>query len=156
MRVKAPRPLLIFEAVLLLCAILLVGYKWATRVRPLPIDQAKTWKKKSPEAQIQDYYRQYAESYIRISKETWRLDPASRTAVHSFILKNTAQVSYSDIEIRFTYESSSGKTLQSQTVKIPGTLSPGATREMKTLSVRNVPAASAGVLMNVAKASVYK
>jgi hypothetical protein len=156
MRVKAPRALLIFEAVLLLCAILLMAYKWATRVLPLPIDQPKTWKEKPHEAQIRDYYRQYPESYIRISQETWRLDPASRTAVHSFTLKNTAQVSYFEIEIRFTYESSSGKTLQSQIVRIPGTLSPGATRGIKTIRVTNVPAASARVLMSVAKASVHK
>jgi hypothetical protein len=156
MRVKAPRPLLIFEAVLLLCVILFMRYKWATRVLPLPIDQAKTWKEKSPEAQIQDYYRQHPESYIRISQEIWRLDPASGTAFHSFTLKNTAQVSYSEIEIRFTYESSSGKTLQSQIVKLPGTLFPGATRGIKNVRVRNVPTASARVLMSVVKASVYK
>jgi hypothetical protein len=137
--------------VLLLCVILFMGYKWATRVPPLSIDQAKTWKEKSPEAQIQDYYRQYPESYIHISQEIWPLDPASRTALHSFTLKNTAQVSYSDIETRFTYESSSGKTLQSQMVKLPGTPFPGATSGIKTVRVRNVPTASACVLMSVAK-----
>lgn len=156
MLLKAPRQLLIVEAVLLLSAILLVAYKWSTRVLPLPIDQAKTWKKKTPEAQIQDYYRQYPESYIRISKETWQFDPGPRIAFHSFTLKNTAGVSYSEIEVRFSYESASGKTIQTQVVKIPGTLSAQGTREVKRIKVTDVPAASSRVLMSVAKASVYK
>jgi|SRR5688572_27189445 len=156
MFLKAPRPLLIFEAVLLLSAILLVAYKWSARILPLPIDQAKTWKKKSPEAQIQDYYRQYPESYIRISKETWQFDPGTRTAFHSFTLKNTAGVSYSEIEIRFSYIAASGKTIQTQAVKMPGTLPAQGTRDVKRIKVTGVPASSANVLMSVAKASVSK
>ena len=156
MLLKAPRPLLIFEAVLLLSAILLVAYKWSTRILPLPIDQAKTWKKKSPEAQIQDYYRQYPESYIRISKETWQFDPGNRTAFHSFTLKNTAGVSYSEVEIRFSYQSANEKTIQTRVVKIPGTLPAQGTRDVKRIKVTDLPAASAHVLMSVAKASVSK
>ena len=156
MLLKAPRPLLILEAVLLLSAILLVAYKWSTRILPLPIDQAKTWKKKSPEAQIQDYYRQYPESYIRISKETWQFDPGKGTAFHSFTLKNTAGVSYSEIEIRFSYQSANEKTIQTRVVKIPGTLPPQGSREVKRIKVTDLPAAAAHVLMSVAKASVSK
>src|SRR5688572_20251569 len=150
MFLKAPRPLLIFEAVLLLSAILLVAYKWSARILPLPIDQAKTWKKKTPEAQIQDYYRQYPESYIRISKETWQFDPGNRTAFHSFTLKNTAGVSYSEIEIRFSYQSAGGKTIQTQSVKLPGTVPAQGSREVRRIKVTNLPAATSNVLMNVA------
>jgi hypothetical protein len=153
---KTPRWLLISEAVLVLCAILVVAYKALMWISPLPVDQTPIWKRKSPEAQVRDYYHQYPEGYIRISNETWQLDPLSGTAFHSFTLKNNARVPYSEIEIRFSYESSSGKTLQSQVVKIPGRLAPLGTLEAKRVPVKDVPAGTARALMSVAKATVDK
>jgi len=149
-----PRHFLISGGLGLLLSVILFSYY---RIPLLPLDlmeQRRQSQKLSPEAQLLTYYREYPDRYIRISKETWRYDQSSRSAFHSFTLKNTAGVAYSSIEVRFSYLGSGGKTLHTQTVKIPGTLAPYGTMEAKKITVKHVPAASESVLIGVASALI--
>jgi len=156
MRLKAPRWLLLLEAALLLGATLALAYKAAMRVLPLGgMEQKPYGQKVDPKTKILEYYRQYPERYIRISKESWQLDQYSRTASHSFTLTNSATVAYQAIEVRFSYESSSGKSLQVITVKIPGVLDALGKMNVTKVKVRNVPIASERVVAAIAKALVY-
>ncbi len=153
MRSKTRRLILILDAVVLLGAILFAGYRISTRVLALnPIEQKR---KVDPSAQILEYYRQYPERYIRITSESWQYDTISHTATHFLTLRNSATVPYGAIEIRFNYTSSSGKILQTETVKIPGILGALGTLEVKKVKVRNIRTAAETVVSNVAKASVY-
>jgi hypothetical protein len=67
-------------------------------------------------------------------------------------LKNGATVSYHDIEIRFSYESSGGKTLFVHVAKIPGTLAALGTMDISEVKVKEVPPSSMKVLASVSKA----
>ena len=104
--------------------------------------------------QLLNYYRRYPERYIRISDETWSYDPVSRSAQHSFTMKNVASTAYYDIEVRFDYQTLSGKTLKTQSVKLEGNLGPLATRQVK-IKVKNVPLEAEKVVTAIAKAGVY-
>ena len=43
-----------------------------------------------PQTQLLNNYRKYVDRYIRISGETWKYDDSTRSATHSFTLKNIA------------------------------------------------------------------
>lgn len=157
MRLKTPRWLLFLEALLFSGALLVLAYKAATRVLPLPVErveQVRPFKKPDPQAQLLDYYRQYPDRYIRVVDESWVYNPASRTAIHSFTLRNLARVAYAAIEIRFNYESSSGSTAQTRTVKIPGSLAASGTRVVKEVKVKDLPAGIKSVVTTVTKALI--
>jgi hypothetical protein len=99
-------------------------------------------------------YRRYPERYIRIVEESWILNELDRTASHSFTLRNSAAAVYSEIEIRFTYLNSAGKTLHSRVLKIPGNLAPYEVRRIKNFKIKNVPGASDQVVLAVTKALI--
>lgn len=155
MRFMAPRWLLCLEAVLLLGALMVLAYKAVTRVLPLPLDrieQKRGFQKPAPQPTILDYYRQYPDRYIRVDDESWQYDPGSQTASHSFTLRNLATIPYKEIQVRFTYESSAGKTLLTRDVKVPGVLQAQGTLSIKKIKVTGVPAATKSAVTAVAKA----
>jgi hypothetical protein len=150
-----PRHFLVSGGLGLLLSVILFSY---FRIPPLPLDaveQRRLAQKPSPQAQLLAYYRDYPDRYIRISKESWRYLQGTRTAYHSFTLRNIATVPYNAIEVRLSYQDSDGKTLQTQTVKIPGVLAAGGTMEVKDIAVKRVPAASERVLVGLARALIY-
>ncbi len=159
MRLKSPRWLLILEAVLLLGSLLVLAYKAATRVLPLPLDrigQKRGYPKPPPRPTILDYYRQYPDRYIRVENESWQIDTGSQVATHSFSLRNLATVAYKEIEVRFTYESPNGKTLLTRDIKIAGQLQAQGTMSVKKIKVTGVPATAKVSVLVVAKASMIQ
>jgi len=153
MLLKAPRWLLVLEAVLLTGALLTLAYKAAMWISPLTgLDKTPHAQKADPQTQMLDYYRRYPERYIRIGKESWRYDQSSESAFHSFELKNTATVAYSSIRIRFNYEAASGKVLESRIMVIPGTLGAMGAMEIRAAEIRHVPAAAVGIVAVVLEA----
>ncbi len=153
MAIKTPRWLLVLEAVLLLGAIIVLAYKALMFIQPLSgFGQTPHARKIDPQTQILQYYRQYPDRYIRITGESWQYDGISHTAIHSFTLRNSATVPYQQIEIRFNYESTPGKVLHSQVVKVEGILGALGTLKCSKIKVKNVPAAAANVVVTVAGA----
>jgi len=153
MFVKTPRWLLVLEGVLIVGAVLVLAYKALMWIQPLSgLEQTPHARKIDPQTQILTYYRQYPERYIRISNEKWQYEESSRTALHSFTLKNSATVPYREIEMRFNYESSAGKVLYTQMMKMSGTLGALGTMKCDKIKVRNVPAAATNVVLSVAGA----
>ncbi len=117
--------------------------------------QTRQTGKQDAQTQLITNYRKYADRYIRISGESWKYDQTNKIATHSFTLKNSAGVAYSDIEIQMTYLSAEGKNLQVQAVKIPGVLAAYQIKKIKDLKVRKVPAQSDQALIKVTKASIH-
>lgn len=159
MRLKSPRWLLYLEAVLLFGSLLVLAYKAATRILPLPLDrveQKRGYRKPAPGPTILDYYRQYPDRYIRVDNETWVLDPGTKVAFHSFSLRNLATVAYKEVEVRFTYESAGGKTLLTRDLKIPGQLQAQGTMSLKKIKVTGVPVATKSAVLVVAKATMIQ
>jgi hypothetical protein len=159
MRLKAPRWLLILEAILFTGALLVLTYKAAMRIPPLPVEsvaQTRLPKKPDRQAQLQGYYRQYPDRYLRISNETWTYDPVSRNAFHFFTIRNIATVAYEAIEITFSYQTSTGKVLLTRTVKMAGPLAASATMDIKRMKVTGVPVATKSVVTTVATALVVQ
>ncbi len=155
MIVKSPRWLLITEAALLVCALVVVGYKAAMWVRPLGrVDQAQFLKKKDPLVQVREYYRDYPERYIRIGSESWKYVQGSRTAIHAFTLTSTATVAYQGIRVRLTYQSANGEALRTEVVAVPGTLAAAGTMRVAGIEVKGVPAVSDRVVARLEAASV--
>jgi hypothetical protein len=155
MRIKTPRWLLILEAVLFLGSIVILAYKAATRVLPLRVDrfvQKRGIQKPASGPTILDYYRQYPDRYIRVDDETWSYDWKTQVAVHSFALRNLATVAYREIEVRFTYQSASGKTVLTRDAKVPGVVPAQGTLSIKNFKVAGVPLATRGAVATVAKA----
>ncbi len=153
MFLKAPRWLLTLEAILLLGAILGLAYKAALWIQPLSgLDQTPHGRKIDPQTQILQYYRQFPDRYIRVTKETWQYVDVSRTAFHSFTLKNSATVAYQEIEIRFSYESSGGKVLNAQVIKMPGILAGLGTLRFEKFKVKNVPNSAINAVLTVVNA----
>ena len=145
---------------LLLGALLVLAYKAATRVLPLPhneIEQARRAQKRpDPQAQLLEYYRQYPDRYLRVVDESWAYDPISRNAFHSFTLRNIANIAYTSIEVSFSYESAGGKNVLTRTVKIPGSLAAMGSMNIKKIKVAAVPATVKNVVTTVAKAVVVQ
>ena len=128
---------------------------WAVTGVPVGrAQQSRMPRRPDPSVQLLNNYRQYPERYIRILEESWQLNKLTRTASHSFTLKNSAAAVYSDIEIRFTYLNSAGKFLHSRLLKIPGNLAPYEVRRIKGFKIKNVSAASDQVVLAVAKALI--
>ena len=153
MRVRAPRWLWFLEGALLLGALVVLGYKAVMWVRPLEgLNKTPHARKVDPQAQILQYYRDYPESYIRITGESWRYSDRSRLATHMLTLKNTATVPYHDVEILFRYESPGGKILYTQVAKVPGTLAALGSMDVSELKVTGVPAAAVRAVASVARA----
>jgi hypothetical protein len=149
-----PRNFLLSGGIGLVLSVILFSYYRIPLLPPGAIEQRRSAQKLSPEAQLLEYYRDYPDRYIRVSKESWRYAQSSRTAYHYFTLRNTATLAYCAIEVRLSYQHASGKTLQTQTVKIPGVLQALGTMEVRDIKVKNVPAASERVLIEVAKALI--
>lgn len=155
MPLKPPRWVLAVEAVLVVCAALVLAYKAAMWVRPLGrIDQAQFLPKVDPATRVREYYARYPERYIRISGESWRYDGADGTARHKFTLTNQATVSYESIRIELTYQSAAGEVLHRETVDLPGSLEDSGSKEISSLEVKRVPTRSETVLLRVVGASV--
>jgi hypothetical protein len=149
-----PRYFLVSCGLGILLSVILFSYYRVPILPPDLVEQRRLAQKPSPEAQLLSYYREYPDRYLRVSKETWQYDQSSHTAFHSFTLKNTAGVAYSAIEVNFSYQGSGGKTLYTQTVKIPGSVAPYGTMEVKKIVVKHVPAAGESVLISVVKALI--
>jgi hypothetical protein len=155
MLLRPPRWVLVAEAVFVVCAAAVLAYKAAMWVRPLGrIDQAQFLPKVDPKVRVQEYYARYPESYIRLSKESWRYLSASKTAYHKFTLTNQATVSYDSIKIELTYQSATGKAVHRETVALPGTLAASGSREISGLEVKHVPPDSESALLRVMGANV--
>ncbi len=159
MMVKTPRWLLLLEAVLLLGALIILAYKAATRVLPLPVEnveQARRQGRPDPQAQLLHYYLQYPDRYLRIANEKWAFNPVTRVASHSFTIHNIATLAYSDIEVTITYEGSNGKTLLTRTAKIPGVIEAFKTLEVKQIKITGIPRTTANAMITIAKAVIVR
>jgi hypothetical protein len=155
MLLKPPRWVLAVEVVVVVCAALVLAYKAAMWVRPLGrIDQAQFLPKVDPATRVREYYARYPESYIRISRESWRYDGADGTARHKFTLTNQATVSYEGIRIELTYQSAAGEVLRREAVDLRGSLEASCSREISGLEIRHVPPGSETALLRVVGASV--
>lgn len=116
--------------------------------------QTRQARKTDPQTQLLNNYRKYPDRYIRISNESWKYDDNDQIAFHSFTLKNIAGVAYSGIQIRATYLNAEGKTLQSQVLKIPGTLAAYQIKKIKDITARKVPPECAQALIAITTASI--
>jgi hypothetical protein len=157
--IKTPRWLLLLETVLSLGALIILAYKAATRVLPLPVEkveQARRQGRPDPQAQLLQYYTQFPDRYLRIADEKWGFNPASRVASHSFTIHNIATLAYAAIEITITYEGSDGKILLTRTAKIPGVIAAFKTLEAKQIKVQGVPPNAANAVITIAKAVVVR
>ena len=122
--------------------------------RPMPAESdSQSWqpRRMDPQAQLLQYYRQYPDRYIHVSKESWKYEQKSRIALHSFTLRNTASVGYCEIEISFTYQASSGKTLHTEHVKLPDFLGAFRSIEVSQLKVQKVPRGAETAIVRVTK-----
>ena len=154
MLLKTPRWVLILESLLLLGALTVLVYKAAMWVQPLGgLDKTPHAQKIDPQTRARNYYHQYPESYIRISKEDWVYTRRSSSASHSLTLKNSAPVGYASIALQFDYESPAGKVLKSQVVEIPGILPPSGSLDLKDIRVADVPFAAERVKTTVLRAT---
>jgi hypothetical protein len=107
------------------------------------------------QAQMLNNYRKYVDRYIRISGENWKYDEAAHTATHSFTLKNIAGVAYSEIILNVSYLNADGKSLQAQTLKIPGILGAYTSKKYTNLKVQKVPKDCDQVVLTISKAVIY-
>jgi hypothetical protein len=114
--------------------------------------QSRQTGRNDPQAQLISNYQKFPERYIRIHDESWRYDEKIHSAFHSFALRNSAGIAYSDVEIRFDYLDAKGKTMQSQSLKIPGFLKAYEVKKLKDLQVKKVPKDSEQVTITVIKA----
>lgn len=121
-----------------------------------PAGQSRTSRKPDPQAQLLEYYRRYPDRYILVSNQTWKYDFVVRAAVHSFTLQNKATVGYCDIEVSFNYQSASGKTIQTQVVKVQGILEALRTLDARRVKVKRAPDTAEAVLVGVVKATVCR
>jgi len=150
MLLRPPRWVLVAEAGIVVCALAVLAYKAAMWVRPLGrVDQAQFLPKVDPKTRAREYYAQYPESYIRISRESWRYDSGSGTAYHKFTLTNQAMVGYDSIRIELTYKSAAGKAVRSETITLPGRLEASGSREISNLKVKHVPPDSDTALLRI-------
>ena len=117
--------------------------------------QVRARKAPDPQTQLLNNYRNYADRYIRITDEKWKYDDVAQSASHSFSLKNTAGVAYSEIELRVNYLSPAGKALKSSKIRIPGVLPAYQTKKFKDLKVEKVPSASDQAVLAVVKAVIH-
>ncbi len=113
-------------------------------------------RKPDPQAQLLQYYRQYPARYIRISKESYAYLQQMRVAYHSFTLTNLAGVSYSEIEVQFSYRNRKGESVANQALQVQGVLKPYGTLEVKRMRVKGVPPACENVVLAVSKAVIYR
>jgi hypothetical protein len=134
-----------YAAVAFSCVVLVLSASAQTH-RPQKID---------PQAQMMQYYRQYPDRYIRISKESWQYAQATRLALHSFTLNNTAVVPYCEIEMRFSYQDEKGAAVATMTQSIPGILQPYRP-EQKDVKLKAVPPKAVNVVVSVSKALVCR
>jgi hypothetical protein len=153
MRKRTFHLVLLLDGIVLLGVIVFSAYTISTRILPMGAVEQK--RKIDPQAQILQYYRQYPERYIRISKESWKYDANSRIASHTLTLTNSATVPYHLIDLGFSFETANGKILHTQIVSVPGILAAGGVMDVKKIRVKNVPNAAENVVVTVAKALVY-
>jgi hypothetical protein len=150
------------SCVLWLCGAGLLSQGIPCRAEPAPLlgsapaGQSRTTRRPDPQAQLLDYYRRYPDRYILVSNQTWKYDFVVRAAIHSFTLRNTASVGYCDIEVSFAYQASSGKTLQTQVVKVQGILEALRTLDVRRVKVKGAPDSSESVLVSVVRATVCR
>jgi hypothetical protein len=107
-----------------------------------------------PQTQLLNNYRKYVDRYIRISGETWKYDDSTRSATHSFTLKNIAGVAYSGVELNINYLNADGKSLQILALKVPGTLGAYASKKFTNLKVQKVPKDCDQAVLTVSKAVI--
>jgi hypothetical protein len=152
-----PRWLLVLEGLLVVAALVVIAYKLATRVRPLGEVVVEQYPRNAdPQVRAQEYFAEYPERYLRIGDESWRYAQGSGIAFHSFTIRNSATVSYRDIEVRFVYRSSTGEDLRTREVPIEQGIAPGAVLKVASLKVTDVPAHADSVVASVAKAVVVR
>jgi hypothetical protein len=159
MMVKTPRWLLLLEAVLLLGALIILAYKAATRVLPLPVEKVEQGRRQGrpdPQAQLLHQYLEYPDRYLRIADEKWEFDPASRVAFHSFTIHNIATLSYAAIEVTITYEGPDGRVLLTRTAKIPGVIAAFKGLEVKRIKITGIPKTTANAAIKIAKAVIVR
>jgi hypothetical protein len=116
--------------------------------------QVRPRKALDPQTQLLNNYRKYVDRYIRISGETWKYDDATHSAKHSFTLKNTAGVAYSDIELSIDYLNANGKSLQTSVLKIPGTLAAYTSKLFADRKVQKVPGDCDQAVLRISKATI--
>jgi hypothetical protein len=118
--------------------------------------QSRTAHRPDPQAQLLEYYRRYPDRYILVSNQTWKYDFVARAALHSFTLRNTASVGYCDIEVSFNYQAASGKSMQTQVVKVQGILEALQKLDVRRVKVKGAPDTSDSVLVGVVRATVCR
>ncbi|NWG13438.1 MAG: hypothetical protein HXY20_07900 [Acidobacteria bacterium] len=120
------------------------------------VSQSWQLRRLDPQTQLLEYYRQYPDRYIRVSKESWKYEERSRTALHSFTLRNTASVRYCDVELSFNYLTPGGKVLHIEQVKLPNPLEALRSVDIFQLKVKKVPGGAETAVVRVAKALICR
>jgi hypothetical protein len=158
MHIKMPRWLVILEILLFLGALVVLAYKAAIRVRPMPpiVIESRSAAPRSAPPTILDYYRQYPDRYIRVEDETWVLNRGAQSALHSFTLRNLATVAYNGIEIRITYENAAGQVLATRDVPIPEQTPAQGSVRLERINVSGVPPAATTAVVTVARAQMIR
>ncbi len=128
----------------------------ASALAALSGGQSRTARRPDAQTQLLEYYRRYPDRYILVSNQTWKYDYIARAAVHSFTLRNTASVGYCDVEVSFNYQAASGKSLQTQVVKIQGILEALQKLDVRRVKVKGAPERSESVLVGVVRATVCR
>lgn len=116
------------------------------------IDQ-RPWPGPSPSAQLFGYYRKYPERYLRISEHSWKYDRLRRSAAHSFTLSNVATLPYYYVRVRFTYQASSGKALQSRVVQVLEGIAALGKKQIRA-EVKGVPDEAEQVVVSIESARI--
>jgi hypothetical protein len=155
MLLKAPCVLRLCGAALLLQGIACNAGP-ATTPTASSATQSRTTRRLDPQTQLLEYYRRYPDRYILVSNQSWKYDFVARAAIHSFTLRNTASVGYCDIEVSFAYQAASGKTLQTQVVKVQGILEALRTLDVRRVKVKAAPSDADTVVVSVVKATVCR
>lgn len=118
--------------------------------------QSRTARRPDAQTQLLEYYRRYPDRYILVSNQTWNYDYVARAAFHSFTLRNTAGVGYCDIEVSFNYQTGSGKSMQTQVVKVQGILDAYQKLDVRRIKAKGAPERSESVVVSVVRATVCK
>lgn len=136
-----------FRAARLLLLLLMITAPAYPRIDQRPVPGP------SPSAQLFGYYRRYPERYLRISEQSWKLDPVRGSAVHSFTLKNVATAPYYYIQVRFTYLDANGKTLLTRVVQVLEGIAGLGKKQIRT-EVKHVPGKADQAVLTIEAARI--
>jgi hypothetical protein len=97
---------------------------------------------------------QMIQARMRLEKDPGGNDKI-RAARHEVAIRNSGDVPYSDIQLKFDYMSRNGKELATRTQSIPQRISPGATLNTEAI-LTDIPASTADSKVAIISADLAK